>query len=544
MRTYARTVKVGSRRPGAALAVTAPRPAVVQAKRAARHDPAGVDGGRRGLRDVPLFPTAEPLDVDEIARSGTSSVGAGPLPFLDRIQRSFGPGHDLGGVRAHVGGSAADAARNLGAEAYTHGERVAFGAAPNLHVAAHEAAHVVQQRRGVSLPAGVGRTGDSYERNADAVADRVVRGEPASDLLAPAPAHGGAAAGPASSAVQMYGTVAGKPYDRVSDDGKMAVKDHKRDAWALSSKIVDSNRVLDGLKSKVKLEEVAGSDVTIGANTLKKFRPVDRASSSEAELTDDCGTACQQILGADAAGYEAFAGAFKQGSTEAYTGPSTYRADDNAAGGLVSTTEQISGEIYIKIMKLEFNKTLSREDALKEWQTTLTADQRKALSKKYGINQFAAPRVGQGITIGSERDMPGSSGSGYNFHFGFNLMSAGDDYITLEDYASSGVKYYFDMYGPESKGQAWAQDVSNTGAVDSRFTAVVVQHPESLKGIVNANGVLIEADPGAPTGSKTIPKDTKVKMLRKGHSWTKIEVTDGPRTGETGWILNQFFTDT
>ena len=60
----------------------------------------------------------------------------------------------------------------------------AFKAPPDLWLAAHEAAHVVQQRGGVSLSGGVGRAGDPYERQADTVADRVVSGRPAHDLLA------------------------------------------------------------------------------------------------------------------------------------------------------------------------------------------------------------------------------------------------------------------------------------------------------------------------------------------------------------------------
>src|SRR5678810_542863 len=53
----------------------------------------------------------------------------------------------------------------------------------DLHTAAHEAAHVVQQRGTVQLKGGIGETGDAYERHADAVADRVVQGAPAGDLL-------------------------------------------------------------------------------------------------------------------------------------------------------------------------------------------------------------------------------------------------------------------------------------------------------------------------------------------------------------------------
>ncbi len=56
-------------------------------------------------------------------------------------------------------------------------------AASSLHTAAHEAAHVVQQRAGVHLKGGLGEAGDAYEQHADAVADAVVRGESAEGLL-------------------------------------------------------------------------------------------------------------------------------------------------------------------------------------------------------------------------------------------------------------------------------------------------------------------------------------------------------------------------
>jgi hypothetical protein len=71
----------------------------------------------------------------------------------------------------------------MGAEAYATGDHVAFAGAPSLHTAAHEAAHVVQQRGGVQLKGGVGETGDAYEQHADQVADAVVAGRSAEDLL-------------------------------------------------------------------------------------------------------------------------------------------------------------------------------------------------------------------------------------------------------------------------------------------------------------------------------------------------------------------------
>src|SRR5688572_26001380 len=120
--------------------------------------------------------------VQEAAAEGVSGTG-GRLPHADRIAASFGAEHDLSGVTAHVGGAAADACASIGASAYANGSHVAFREAPDLHTAAHEAAHVVQQRAGVQLYGGVGESGDSYERQADAVADRVVAGQSAADLF-------------------------------------------------------------------------------------------------------------------------------------------------------------------------------------------------------------------------------------------------------------------------------------------------------------------------------------------------------------------------
>jgi hypothetical protein len=107
--------------------------------------------------------------------------------------------HDVAGVSAHVGGPAEEACQEIGAHAYASGSSVAFVRAPDLHTAAHEATHIVQQRGGVQLKAGVGTAGDEYERHADAVADRVVAGQPAESML---DAYAGASAGSALPVTQ------------------------------------------------------------------------------------------------------------------------------------------------------------------------------------------------------------------------------------------------------------------------------------------------------------------------------------------------------
>jgi hypothetical protein len=123
---------------------------------------------------------------DTLHRSAADGVAVAsqPLPYLATLQPLFGR-HDLSSVRAEVGGAAATAADEVGAVgAYAYGDRVAFAKSPDLRTVAHEAAHVIQQRIGVTgLDAGIGRGGDRWEQHADAVADAVVAGQSAEPLL-------------------------------------------------------------------------------------------------------------------------------------------------------------------------------------------------------------------------------------------------------------------------------------------------------------------------------------------------------------------------
>jgi len=92
-----------------------------------------------------------------------------------------------------VGGPAAEANRRLGSEAFTAGNRIGFAKHPSLQTAAHEAAHVIQQRHGAAEQARTAGADTRYEHGADLVADAVVRGQPASgilDLFASGPAVG------------------------------------------------------------------------------------------------------------------------------------------------------------------------------------------------------------------------------------------------------------------------------------------------------------------------------------------------------------------
>ncbi|MEZ4475562.1 MAG: DUF4157 domain-containing protein [bacterium] len=147
-------------------------------------------------RESTVGQSAELSGGDALGVAAQGVAGAGqPLPHLDAIQASFGK-HDVTGVQAHTGSAAEGAAAELSANAYAVGNDVAFSqSSPSLHTAAHEAAHVVQQKAGVQLEGGVGRSGDAYEQHADAVADAVVSGQSAEALLDASPGGAGGGTG-------------------------------------------------------------------------------------------------------------------------------------------------------------------------------------------------------------------------------------------------------------------------------------------------------------------------------------------------------------
>lgn len=132
-------------------------------------------------------PKSEPIAkrsgrlIRSVARAGFKGH-PGSYPFQRRIQAAFGR-HNISYVSAFNDAAAMRANRKLGTLAYASREKVAFRGYPDLHTAAHEAAHIIQQRKGVRLTDGTGKKGDAYERNADAVAGRVVRGKSAEALL-------------------------------------------------------------------------------------------------------------------------------------------------------------------------------------------------------------------------------------------------------------------------------------------------------------------------------------------------------------------------
>ena len=192
-------------------------------------------------------PTTSSDEIHQFAQRGISGNGV-RLPHSEAIQRSFGH-HDVSSIRAHVGDEATAASHAMGASAYATGEKVVFDSIPNLRTAAHEAAHVVQQRHGVTLPAGVGQQNDSHEQHADAVAARVVQGHSAEHLL---DQHSGS--GASGRSVQRFAFINEKQVEKPEKDFNATMK-----SWLADSVIRNYTDVAEFKKHSEKKTDYLGN---------------------------------------------------------------------------------------------------------------------------------------------------------------------------------------------------------------------------------------------------------------------------------------------
>lgn len=403
--------------------------------------------------------------------------GPSPMrfPHAAAIQRSLGvqlPGEAL---------LDEEAAEARGVPAFTEGDAVHFGAAaPPMEVAAHEAAHLLQHA-GQASDLGLGPEG-----HAATVARAVQEGAPGADLISAAgPRVAGRdhpytevpVADQGASSALGWVNPNGRPL-RVSDDGNIALDDNgfgdSQTAWGPASEIAASNSILQAQGSRVRLS--AGSSTLSGkapdggqSRTLTSIDVTMADGSTPTTLTDDCGTAAHEVMGADNRISSAVIGDGSGGTTT--TDPHRY------VGGGGSPEPTAAESSFEEIMAREW-PALTRDERYQKW-GSLTATERDAFEQKYQVGRYAVPAVGQGITIASLYDTPGwqtqpQANRTWNFHYAANVLSAGHDYLTLENYAKHGEKnWYFWMSGPASKGQSfWDQHELQQG---TSSTTLVVQ---------------------------------------------------------------------
>jgi hypothetical protein len=141
------------------------------------------DGGDDGDEQYPTG--VKPGAVSLTSRLPATRGGGGGVPHQEQMEAAFG--QDFSFVQAYTGQR--DAMDSIGASAATRGNTVAFAdEAPIPWLVAHELTHVVQQEKAgggdVAAKATVAPVESAAEREADAVADRVARGEPAGEITA------------------------------------------------------------------------------------------------------------------------------------------------------------------------------------------------------------------------------------------------------------------------------------------------------------------------------------------------------------------------
>jgi hypothetical protein len=112
----------------------------------------GASGRIRSAAAPPPLAGLSRYAAQKIERARGSATRPLPPAVQARLERGFGQRMDNVGL--HTGPSARAAARAIGARAYTEGERITLGPGEsehNLHLMAHEATHVVQNRRAAGV---------------------------------------------------------------------------------------------------------------------------------------------------------------------------------------------------------------------------------------------------------------------------------------------------------------------------------------------------------------------------------------------------------
>ncbi len=416
-------------------------------------------------------------DIGQIAAQGLSGSGSS-LPHGEAIQRSFGR-HDVSSVQAHSGGEAGAACADMGAEAFTSGNQIAFSASPSLHLAAHESAHVVQQRAGVQLKGGVGQEGDAYERHADAVADLVVQGKSAEPLLDEMAGPGGG-----SSAVQMRRDSKDFPGNSTSDAGTTLLMGDQ-ELYSTKALIKHGNTKLKGAGKKgsfIKLVEgdpkkheghdlvkvvptwdPKGGDAAIhkGAEDANKVGGKDTEGNTGGPMAlwTDCGKSSGAVTGAVGAGNSDRQGVYNKDGTEVTT---TGRRDVGMSSAANKRAGRFANAMYFDLIpgfikkpaNLKYLKEgvhYDKKDEKVEYKApadgleaqtmygNLTADGQDKFDKEAGVNHYANPEIGEAYTMATGYDLPGFKGhageSTWNFHYAGVIMKDGADNITLENYA-------------------------------------------------------------------------------------------------------------
>lgn len=383
------------------------------------------------------------------------------------------------------------ACETRGVLAFADGDVAYFArSTPDLHVAAHEAVHLMQH---------AGKTGDAglgAEEHAHEVANAIAAGDSAEQLLG----HGM----PVAPAVRDYTVLTESEQSstghwkigkeaRIGDEGRTVTpSEETHEAFADPTLISEANRILKAKKSGVEIEpggpgpsgpapDGSGMKTTVKVN----YKIVGDRSENKL-YPHDCGSAARETMGeagkdvAPRGIYKDAAGNRKQ-TAQSYD-PASYRDEIYVRTGLGATPA-----------------------AARAAYEAMTTSERNAYDKKHGINRYAAPGIGEAftqrrsdhlITDWSAEDV------GYNFHWGGVIMVAGGDRVTFENYVDPDEKskkndsWFFATYGPPSKpGQTWHERwASNVGGSERLATTLAAATSADPSPFIHSAAAMTTAD--------------------------------------------------
>jgi hypothetical protein len=405
-------------------------------------------------------PGVEAFRVDLRQKSG-----GWPLPRDVQAKMEAALGANFSNVRIHVGPEASA----IGAIAFTWGSDIHFAPGQyNPHtphgqsLLGHELAHVVQQGAGrVANPFGSG-VAVVQDQALEAEADRLGRmaamsrmpdlaaaANPSARAMTGAPAISRKAnpvagyalrapqppgAMPAGSqTVQRYNVVGAAKYGlaynnlRVSDDGKMAVRDTGDATPKGSTGYQDLYLASDVFNSARATLNLAGSGVTLtqSATTIvvhkKTLYKIDIQYSDTTNNASysGCNANMWHVMGTQ-----------RDAKATTTLAHGVFAADVNGSR-LISS--EYGADAFSAVFFEITGKKSGGSKAKEEWADIGSSDRKRA-AKRFGISQYAKPETGEGIGIFQMGR--GGSHSKAMAHYAAVLAHSGGDYITIENYAS------------------------------------------------------------------------------------------------------------
>lgn len=333
------------------------------------------------------------------------------------------------------------ACETRGVLAFADGEIAYFMRSnPELHVAAHEAAHLMQHA-GLTSDAGLGAEGHAH-----AVAEAVTAGGSARGLVG---ARGDAVAPSIRDYTELDESEqnangqwkVGGGDAHVGDQGRtVTTKSQGHVCYADPQLISESNAILEAKKSGIRIEAGAAGpsgDAPDGSGfkTTVRVNYTILSDDDNKTFVADCGRSAREVMGesgkdnkphglySDDAGIER--------STVASKDPADYRDEIFVQGGLGPDARSA---------RAAYN--------------ALSVAEADAFDKKHKINKYAAPRVGEAFTRRRDDSL---SDHGFNYHWGGVIMLAGGDRVTWENFTKGEPpdarddKWFFATYGPPTK---------------------------------------------------------------------------------------------